>query len=179
MPVARSGAARRYAEAVFGIARDQGSFDRWADDLRSIARAHGDEEFARVLDSPVVEAAAKEAMLGQYLAGASREARNLARILLHKGRFALAPLIAEHYQELVNEHQGIATADVASAAPLTPDQLRAVEAKLSSMTGRRVVAQHRVDPSLLGGIVARVGDQLIDASVRGRLEALKRRLAAT
>lgn len=176
MAGARSGAARRYAEAVFGIARDQGSFDRWANDLRSIARAQEDEAFARVLDSPVVDKGVKESMLGQYLDGASQEALNLARLLLHKGRFALAPQIESHYQELVNEHQGIATADVASAAPLSPEQLRAVEAKLSSMTGRRVVAQQRVDPSLLGGIVARVGDQLIDASVKGRLEALKRRL---
>jgi F-type H+-transporting ATPase subunit delta len=177
VPVAGSGIARRYAEAVFEIAAAHDSFDRWSEELAAIARAQEQPEIGRLLANPAVGRPAKEGIAAEYLGEMSPEAGNLVRLLLRKGRFALAPRIAEAYRELLNEHRGIATASVVSAAPLDAAELAAVAKKLSGMTGRTVVVEPSVDPSLLGGIVARVGDQLIDASVRGRLEALKKRLA--
>jgi F-type H+-transporting ATPase subunit delta len=79
---------------------------------------------------------------------------------------------------MLNDHRGIATAQVTSAVPLSQAEVAAVAARLGAMTGRKIVVEPSVDPDIMGGIVARIGDQLIDASVRGRLEALKRRLAA-
>lgn len=177
MPRTTAGVAKRYAEAVFETARAHDSFDRWSSDLAAIARAQEDPQISRLLATPAVGMSAKESILNQYLAEASPQARNLARLLLRKGRFHLAPRIAEQYRALLNEYRGIATARVASAVPLTEEQVEAIARRLSAMTGRSVVVETSVDPSIIGGIVARVGDQLIDASVRGRLEALKKRLA--
>lgn len=178
MPAARSGIAKRYAEAVFEIAKANANFDTWAEELAAIARGQEHPELAALLASPAVGMSAKESVLTQYLEGASPEAINLVRLLLRKGRFVLAPQIADHYRRLLNGHRGIATAEVTSAIPLSPEELKGVAQSLSTMTGRRVVVETTVDPSILGGIVARIGDQLIDASVRGRLEALRRRLAS-
>ena len=175
----RAGIAKRYAEAVFGIARAEGTFDRWLADLEAMAGVQARPEIARLVAAPAIGMSAKERVLAEYLSGVSPKASNLVRLLLHKGRFAIAPGIAEHFRAMVNEHRGIATAEVASAVPLNGAELEAVAHRLSAMTGRKVQIVAVVDPSLIGGVVARIGDQLIDGSVRGRLEALKKRLSST
>jgi len=177
LPVARTGIARRYAEAVFEIARAHDSFERWMGELEAIAALQQDREIAEFLASPAVSLSTKEQLLARELSGMSAEGLNLVRLLLRKGRFALAPQIAGHFRRLYDEYRGVAMADVTSAVPLGSDLLDAVAQRLSAMVGRQVVVEAHVDPSILGGIVARIGDQLIDASVKGRLEALKRRLA--
>jgi F-type H+-transporting ATPase subunit delta len=174
---ARTGAAKRYAEAVFESAKAHDGFDAWVEDLDRIVRLQRDPEVGKMLGSPAVGMPIKEKIVSAYMADTGRLARNLTMLLLTRGRLELAPQIADHYRRMLNEHRGIATAEVTSAVPLDAGEVRAVERKLSEMTGRRVVAEASVDPSILGGIVARVGDQLIDASVKGRLEALRRRLA--
>lgn len=179
MPAARSGIARRYAEAVFELARANSTFDRWSTELAEIAQLQRDPRVGKLLASPAVGISAKEAVLVHFSGEWSREAGNLARLLLHKGRFPLASQIADHYRQLVNKLHGIATAEVVSAVPLSQEEIRAVATKLSDMTGRTVIVESSVDPSIIGGIVARVGDELIDASVKGRLEALKRQLEST
>lgn len=177
MPAIRSGIARRYAEAVFEIAKAHNSFDRWSTELGAISRVQRDPEVAALLATPAVGMSAKESLVAMALPDVSPEAMNLVRILLRRGRFALVPQIEDQYRLMLNSHRGIATAEVTSAVPLTAEELRLVEKRLSAMTGRKVVVETAVDKSIIGGIVARIGDQLIDASVQGRLEALKRRLA--
>ena len=173
----RTGAAKRYAEAVFETAKAHDAFDAWAADLETIVRLQRDPEVGRLLSSPAVGMPIKEKIVSAYLADTGRLAKNLVMLLLTRGRLELAPQIAGHYQRMLNEHRGVATAEVTSAVPLNDGEVRAVERRLSEMTGRRVVSEVTVDSSIIGGIVARVGDQLIDASVKGRLEALRRRLA--
>jgi F-type H+-transporting ATPase subunit delta len=177
LPAAKSGIAKRYAEAVFGIAKDQNSFERWTTELQSIAQVQSDPEVGALLATPAVGMSVKEAFVAKALPDVSVEAMNLVRVLLRRGRFHLAPQISNHFQNLLNEHQGIATAEVTSAIPLTKQEVRALERRLSALTGRQVVVELAVDPSIIGGIVARIGDQLIDASIQGRLEALKKQLA--
>ncbi len=177
MPATKSGTAKRYAEAVFEIAKTRGSFDRWSEELDRIAHIQRDQDIAILMSAPTVGMSQKEAFLAKALPDASPEALNLVRILLRRGRFVLVPDIASHYKEMLNRHNGIAVAHVTSAVPLTVEELKAVELRLSAMTGRRVVVEASVDRAILGGIIARIGDQLIDGSVRGRLDALKRRLA--
>ena len=178
MPVPRTGIAKRYAEAVFETARAHGTYDRWLQELDSIARMQEQPDLGRLLVSPAVSMAAKERMAKSYLGDISPEAANLVRLLLHKGRLPLARQIAEHYQRLLNAHRGMATAYVTSAVELTPRERQVIADRLSAMTGLRVMVDAAVDPTLIGGVVARIGDQLIDGSVRGRLEGLKRRLAS-
>jgi len=178
LPAARSGTAKRYAEAVFEIAKTFNSFDRWSEELRAIARVQADPDVTTLLSAPSVSFETKELFIFQALPDLSVEAKNLVKILLRRGRFSLAPQIADHFDRLLNDYRGIAVAEVTSAIPLTPEELSAVERRLSAMTGRQVLVETNVDQSIIGGIVARIGDQLIDASVRGRLMSLKKRLAS-
>jgi F-type H+-transporting ATPase subunit delta len=176
LPATRTGAAKRYAEAVFEIAKERESFDAWTSDLATIVRVQQDPDVGKLLGSPAVGMPVKEEIVSAYMADSGRLARNMAMLLVNRGRIELAPMIARHYQSMLNEHRGIASANVKSAVPLSAEEVRAVEERLSEMTGRRVVAEVTVDPEIIGGIVARVGDQLIDGSVKGRLEALRKRL---
>lgn len=177
MPATTSSSAKRYAEAVFDIASGRESFDRWTSDLAAISAVAEDPELSKLLSSPALELKVKDGILARALPELSAEATNLAKLLLRKGRFMLAADIARYYRRMLNDHRGIATASVVSAVPLGSAELEAVARRLSAATGRKVIVELTVDPSIVGGIVARIGDQLIDGSVRGRLEALKKRLA--
>lgn len=178
MPATIGGSAKRYAEAIFDIARSHNSFDRWLADLLAIAEVQENETLSKVLSSPAIGFSTKEKIVAEALPNLSAEANNLVKLLLRRDRLVLAPQIAAHFRRIMNDYRGIATAQVTSAVPLNDRELAAVAGHLSTMTGRKVVVEPAVDPSIMGGIVARIGDQLIDASVKGRLEALKRRLAA-
>ena len=101
---------------------------------------------------------------------------NLIALLLRRGRIEQLPRVAAEFRRLDNARQGITVATATSAAPLTPDEVRALTGRLEQMTGGRIELDLQVDPSLLGGLVVRVGDRLIDGSVRGRLERLRNQL---
>ena len=178
MPAGIGSSAKRYAEAVFDIAKSRNSFDPWEQDLVAIAGVQRDPELSRVLVSPALEFAVKEAILAKALPELSPEASNLAKLLLRRGKFALAPQIADYYRRMLNDYRGIATAEVTSAVALNSSELESIASSLSAMTGKKVIVKSVVDPSIIGGIGARIGDERIDASVKGRLEALKKRLAA-
>lgn len=178
MPAGIGSSAKRYAEAVFDIAKSQDSFDQWEHDLTAIASIQEDPELSRLVSSPALGLPVKEAILAKALPELGPEATNLAKLLLRRGKFKLAPQIVDHYRHMLNDYRGIATAEVTSAVALNNSELESIASRLSAMTGKRVIVKPVVDPSIIGGIVARIDDQLIDASVRGRLEALKKRLAA-
>lgn len=170
--------ARRYAEAAFEIAAGSGAFDAWSRDLRAIADFVGRRDVAGILRSSRVPRAEKRRLLEAGLAGdVARLAMNLALLLLERGRIDLARAVQAAFQERVDERLNIAHATVTTAVPLADDEQRAVAAKLSSLTGKQVDVTPVVDESIIGGVIARIGDELIDGSTRTRLLALKRRLA--
>jgi F-type H+-transporting ATPase subunit delta len=107
---------------------------------------------------------------------ASRPVENLVQLLLRRGRIEELPRVAAQFRRLDEARQGITHATATSAAALSPDEIRALTERLESTTGGRIVLDVQVDPSLLGGLVVRVGDRLIDGSVRGRLERLRNQL---
>jgi F-type H+-transporting ATPase subunit delta len=104
--------------------------------------------------------------------------RNLLGLMLRRGRIHELPRLAAEFRRLDNARQGITEATAISAAPLTQDEVRAVTQRLEQLTGGRVELAVQVDPSLLGGLVVRVGDRMIDGSVRGRLERLRNQLVS-
>jgi len=106
----------------------------------------------------------------------SKPVLNLIGLTLRRGRVEELPRIAAEFRRLDNARQGIVLATATSAAPLSQDEVRAVTARLEQLTGGRVELALEVDPDLLGGLVVRVGDRLIDGSVRGRLERLRNQL---
>ena len=95
---------------------------------------------------------------------------------MQRGRAEILPAVAAEYQRLLNRRRGVVEAVVTSAAPLSADETSALRAKLAEMTGGDVDLTVRVDDALIGGLTVRVGDQLLDASVRGRLERLRTQL---
>lgn len=173
-------ASRRYAEAAFELASRDGSFAAWRRDLDALVEVLADPRLA-VLGSPAVplvarERAAREAI--DRIGGVAPRSRNLVLLLLHRGRLDLLPAIARHFRRLDDDRQGIVAASAVSAAPLGAAEVRALTARLEAMTGGRVTLDLSVDPEIIGGLVVRLGDRLIDGSVRGRLERLRTRLVS-
>jgi F-type H+-transporting ATPase subunit delta len=103
---------------------------------------------------------------------------NLVGLLVGRRRVSLLPAIAAEYGRLLDRQRGVAAALVTSAAPLTTEETDAIAARISVMTGSTVSLRTAVDPDLIGGVTVRIGDRLIDASVRGRLERLRDRIVA-
>jgi F-type H+-transporting ATPase subunit delta len=171
------GAAKRYAEAVFAIARDSDAFDAWQQALDAMTQLVTDEQGRVFFESPKVGKEQKRAVAERFLGQrVPATALNLARLLIERDRFAEVDRIAAAYAELVREHRGIAVADVTTAVPLDEVATERVRQRLGDLVGKRVELRTQVDPSIMGGIVARVGDYLIDGSVRGRLQQLRARL---
>lgn len=175
MPV-RSGSARRYGDALFSIAVERDSLDQWAGELDRVGTVAQDPQVTRALTTPAIGLQAKRQVLESLAGPLSRETLSLITILLERQRVELFPALAEAFADRVREHRGIALAEVTTAVPLGDAERAYVAERLAGYIGRRVEVHTRVDPEIIGGVVARVSDQLIDASVRGRLEALKRRL---
>lgn len=177
---ARSASARRYAEAVFGIADESNTLDAWSRDLRALADLAGDRDAAALLASNRVPRAEKMRLLTAAFEGSiSPLAMNLVRLLEDRGKLALAPEIQQAFQEMADDRRGIAHAVVTTAVPLSDDERLAVEQRLSQLTGKQVDVTPVVDPGIMGGVIARIGDHLIDGSTRSRLLALKRRIRTT
>ncbi|HLH21461.1 MAG TPA: F0F1 ATP synthase subunit delta [Chloroflexota bacterium] len=171
-------AARRYADAVFDLAKQENSYDAWSTDLDRLAALLEVPVAARALTSPVVSPAQKMRVIEAEVPNLMPHTRNLLQLLLHRDRLGLLPDIAAAFHERLNRERGIVTAQVTTAEPLDAAAQAALVAKLSAYVGKQVRLETSVDPSIIGGVVARIGDQLIDGSVRGRLETLRRRLAA-
>jgi F-type H+-transporting ATPase subunit delta len=172
-------AARRYAEAAFEIAQRDGTVDAWRSDLLNAAAILGDDRVARQLANPAL-ALEDRAKLVNDLVGTtvSRPALNLVQLMLRRGRIDQVTRVAGQFRQLDNRRQGITEATATAAAELTPAEVRALTSRLEDFTGGRVELAVTVDPALLGGVLVRVGDQLIDGSVRGRLERLRNRLVS-
>ena len=170
-------AAKRYAEAAYLIAREDGTEDAWQAGLNALGELFGDEQAQAFLNHSRIPFEEKRKLVEKALAGVDPQVRNLALLLLRRARTRLGPQIAEAYQELVDLARGVHHATVTSAVPLNADDSRAIQRRLEAMTGGQIVMETRVDESILGGLVVRIGDQLIDGSTRSRLQQLKQQLA--
>jgi F-type H+-transporting ATPase subunit delta len=175
----RDVAAKRYAEAAYLIAQEDGTAEQWAEGLRALSSLCGDAGAASFLGSSRVPPKEKRALVEKALAGVPRETLNLALLLLQRGRTALGPQIAEAYQELLDAATGVSHATITTAVDLTADELAAVKQKLGQITGGDVVIETEVDEGIIGGIIVRIGDRLIDGSTKNRLLELKQKLAGT
>lgn len=172
-------AARRYAEAAFELARRDDALDAWRDDLHLAAELTSDEQVARIVDNPAAPIAQREDVIERLLAGrVSRPVHNLVVLLVRRGRISALPAVAREFVSLLNRERGIVAATVTSASPLTAGEVEAIRARLVAMTNAQVDLETAVDPGIIGGVTVRVGDRLLDASVRGRLGRLRAQLVA-
>ena len=170
-------AARRYAEAIVSLAKENNAFEVWDRDLKRLVDALGDDQTAHFLANPAVPITEKRNTLDVVLSGTQPETHNLVRILLERHRLPDIHDIYELFTEAWLKEQGIAIAYVTTAEPVTPDDERAIRSRLQQLTGQQIELRLKVDPDLIGGLIARVGDMLLDGSVQSKLRALRQRLS--
>ncbi len=173
----RDPASKRYARAAFELARDRGELEVWEPDLRTLADALASPEALSFVASRQVTSEAKEQFLRRVTVEPAPLVWNLVRLLASKGRLPLLPQIVEEFQALLDEQRGIAHAQVVTAMAMSEDDREALARRLSELTGKQVLVEAQEDPEILGGLIARIGDRLVDGSARSKLLALKRRLA--
>jgi len=174
----RDSGPRRYAEAAFEIALRDKTVDQWRDDLGRAEAGLKNEELSEVLGNPAVPLKQRADIVERVFKGLSDPVRNLVLLLLRRGRIRQLPRVAAEFRRLDDKRNDIVHATATSASPLDDAETRAITARLEQMTGGSVALETAVDPALIGGIVVRIGDRLIDGSVRGRLERLRNKLAS-
>jgi F-type H+-transporting ATPase subunit delta len=174
----RDSAPRRFADAAFEIALRDDTIDTWRKELDAAAETAATDELRGVLANPAIPLDQRMDVAEKVFASLSRPVLNLVLLLLKRGRIEQLPRVAAEFRRLDDQRNNIVHATVTSAAPLEADEVEAIRSRLEGLTGSSVDLETSVDTDLLGGVVVRVGDRLIDGSVRGRLERLRNQLAA-
>ena len=171
--------ARRYAKALLELGVETGSLASVVDEVASVAAAYGaSQELRQALDNPLVAHDAKKAILAELAdrAGVSPPVKNLLLLLGDRRRLRALPAIAQVLKEMSDLRGGMIRAEVVTAARLPEEYYARLQAKLEKMTGKRVVLDRKEDPSLIAGVVTRIGDTVIDGSLRARLHELRNAL---
>jgi F-type H+-transporting ATPase subunit delta len=168
---------RRYAGAIFDIALKQNTVERTLEDVQEIAKLFSKRTLAYLLKEPKLPAQRKESALRQALASrVLPTSLNLALLVVQRDLVEAMPNIARELAQLVLDYKNQAVAEVTTAAPMDEQQLNGVRQALERNTGKSILMHTKVQPEILGGVIARVGDQVIDGSIRHRLAALKQQL---
>jgi F-type H+-transporting ATPase subunit delta len=174
--------ARPYAEALFKVATDPaagGNLDAFAAQLAELAAVAADPALRQFADNPKTAAAQVfDLVTGVVKTPLAEPVKNFLRTVIANGRVAVLSEIAAQFNVLKNERAGVSDATVYSAFPIEPAQLPALVATLEKAFGRKLKAQVQVDPQLIGGVRVVVGDEVLDTSVRARLEKMKTALTA-
>ena len=169
--------ARRYAGAIFDIGMKQNTLDRTLEDVQEIAKLFSIRKLAYLLREPNIPAERKETAIRQGLASkVLPTSLNLALLVVQRELVDVMPNIARELNQLVLNHKNEAKAEVTTATQLDKTTQSQVQRALERMTGKKIMLETRVQPNILGGVVARVGDQLIDGSVERRLKLLQQQL---
>jgi F-type H+-transporting ATPase subunit delta len=174
-----SGSGKRYAKAVFELAQQEGSVDAWAKRLQAVRDLLGQEAVRQVVANPTLpprrRLQALEALATREM---GQEGLNLARLLVEAGRVGIVGDLVNEYEQLADAASGRLRATATTAVELSQQERTRIREQLSRRFGREVRLEVRVDPDIIGGLVLEVGDRLIDASVAGRLQQLRRTLVA-
>lgn len=171
--------ARRYARALIDLGVETNSLDAIVRDITGFAELLDQSaELRDVRDNPQVTAVARTAVFGEIAQkmGAHQMSKNALMFLSDKGRLRVLPAIAKALREEADRRAGVVRAHVASAAPLTDSYVQRLTQALEARFQKKVIVQRTVDPTLIAGVVTRVGDTIIDGSVRARLDELKTEL---
>ncbi|MDI1479889.1 ATP synthase F1 subunit delta [Polyangium sp. y55x31] len=174
--------ARRYARAVFELGKELKNLPVVARDLADFSASfEKSDDLRMVLSSPLIAEDQREAVLkevGQRMS-LSETALSTLRLLAKRRRLSALPDMVRQLEKLVDEDAGTVRATVTSAGPLSESYLAKLRAELEKSTGRKVVITHVQDSSLIAGIVTRIGDRVIDGSVKARLESFRESLLRT
>lgn len=176
-----SNIARRYAKAILEIGVESGSLDAIVRELEAIAQAYeASAELRAVLENPQVAIDAKRAVLAEIAGrvGAGPMTANLVRMLTDRRRMAILPQVAHLVIEMADARKGVVHAEISSAVRLSDAFYTRLQRELERVTGQRIVIDLRIDPTLVGGVSARIGDMIIDGSLRANLHEMRNTLLA-
>jgi len=171
-----SGVSGRYATALFELARDEKSVDAVKADLDKFAALlRESSDLARLVRSPVFTADDQRKALAAVLAkaGISGVTANFINVLIANRRLFVVSDVIRAFNALVAKFRGEATADVTVAEALSDKNLDALKAALKSVTGKDVALNVKVDPSIIGGLVVKLGSRMVDSSLRTKLNSIK------
>jgi F-type H+-transporting ATPase subunit delta len=174
--LAKRVSGKRYAQAIFQLAVQQDQVDQWAGDLDSISQVLLDEEFSAFLEHAKVPLSEKNRSIEAVFPDINPLVKNLVALLISRGSTRLIRDVHLSYSQLVDEYRGRQRVEVTSAVPLDAAELERISRFVSELIQKEVVVSTEVDETILGGIVIQVGDQLLDGSVRSRLEGLRRQV---
>jgi len=164
--------ARPYAEAVFNMARESGTQGAWSARLQRLAVIAQNEDMAAVIGNPSLSVAQVAETVVSLVADNDPVLGNFIRTLAENRRLTLLPEISRLFELAKSQEEGVKEAVVHSAFPIDDSQVAALLQQLEPRFGTRLTARVEIDPSLIGGVRVAVGDQVLDASVRGKLDAM-------
>jgi len=168
--------AKRYATALLELGTEAGQLDALVDELSRAAQTYeASGELRAVIADPLVQIQAKRAILSELAQRLDLGAvtKNALNLLLDRRRLAALPGIAQRLREMADEKRGILRAEVLTAMPLPEEYFTQLQAQLERVTGHRIALERKLDPSLICGVVARVGDTVYDGSLLARLRQMK------
>ncbi len=174
--MARIASGKRYAQAAFELAREKNELESWQVGLRKIAELSTDESLMGLLENPKLPFELKRELLETRLGDINTLALNLACLMVGKGILGIAGDVSSEYDRLLDAHRGIEHAEVLTALSLEEKDKQRLSSELGELVSREVIVDAQVDTAIIGGFKARVGDMLIDASVRNKLEILRKNL---
>jgi F-type H+-transporting ATPase subunit delta len=171
--------SKRYAQAIFQIARDRNELEEWQTNLGRIADLMQNPDFAAAVDNPKLPFELKAKITQEGLGKINPLALNLAYLLILKNKFKRSGQIAREYDQLLDEYRGIMRAEITTAVPLSDSDKKNLGQRLETMMDSKLHLEYSVDPAIIGGIIARIKGSLIDGSVRSKLEIMKKNLAGS
>jgi F-type H+-transporting ATPase subunit delta len=174
MPRISSG--KRYARAAFELALEKNQLEVWQEGLKKMADLATDQKLMALLQDPRVPFDAKKSLLQKGLGEIHPFVFNLGVLLVSKGILSRSGDIFQQYINMLDAHRGVERAKVTTALPLGPEEKEGVSRRLGEIVDRKVVIDGQVDPSIIGGFIARIRDTLIDGSIHQKLETLKKNL---
>ena len=172
--------ATKYSRAMFLLAQEDGKLNEYGQELRSLSSDFEETpELKAYLESPMIPRQAKQEAVEKIFQGdLSPMVMNFLRFLLDKQRVSLLKEIVQQYEDFSNEAQGILVADVTTARSISDGLGQKLTEKLGTLTGKTIKLRKHLDEKLIGGVVVRMGDRLIDGSLKSRMKALEAQLLA-
>ena len=171
--------AKRYAKALFNLALEEGQVEQYGQELGEFVRLLRDlPDLADAVQNPLYPEAARMKVFGSVADKAELPPimRSFLELLIQKGRLQHLDEIEDYYRRLIDEHANVARAQVKAATPLDDQVIQEIAASLEKMTGKKIAVEFEQDPSLIGGVVAQIGDLVLDGSVRRQLLNIKETL---
>ena len=171
--------SRRYAKALLSIGQEDGKYEEYGRSLQEFAGVCADNrELLQVLSNQLFSLEDRKAILEAVVGKSafSITVRNFLRLLVDKNRIGVIGAIADHYTQLTDEISNVTRAEIVTAKPLKPEALGKLEQALAQLTSKTVKTDVSEDASLVGGLVVKIGDLVLDGSVKAQLEGLKETL---